>query len=418
MVSTLASRPARAPPDGRVTALIDSGAMKPRAMIVEQAVAVPMGDGTVLRTDLWRPADERPVPVILVRTPYGRRSHVFSAFLDPLHAATRGYATVIQDVRGRGDSEGAFEPFVERGGRRRGRDRLARRAAVVRRARRDDRHVVLRRDPVAGRDGGRRRAAGDRADRLLGRLRGRLVAAQRRARARLPVDLDGDQHGARGRALERRAGARLRRPRRPAGDRAVERPVVGRRDARGVLGRALGGAAARVGARAGASGRRLVRRLRRGDAADLRARRARARPPDRRPLGPSAHAPADRRRARPRLGRRRGELGPAGHPAALLRRGAGRARASAAARDDLRAGRETVGVARRLAAARGSGGRGSHSGGGDADLRPRRPDAVPRRPRAADGGARPRLRPARPAAAACARRRRRCCRSAPRPPAR
>lgn len=81
-------------------------------MIVEQAVAVPMADGTVLRADLWRPADDRPVPAIVMRTPYLRHSHAFTAFLDPLDAGTRGYAVVIQDVRGRGDSEGSFEPFV------------------------------------------------------------------------------------------------------------------------------------------------------------------------------------------------------------------------------------------------------------------------------------------------------------------
>ncbi|ADB53202.1 CocE/NonD family hydrolase [Conexibacter woesei] len=86
--------------------------MRPPAVTVEQGVAVPLPDGTVLRADVWRPAAGERVPAILMRTPYLRHTHAFSAFLDPLDAAARGYATVIQDVRGRGDSEGAFEPFV------------------------------------------------------------------------------------------------------------------------------------------------------------------------------------------------------------------------------------------------------------------------------------------------------------------
>jgi uncharacterized protein len=86
------------------------------SLAVEQGVAVPLPDGTVLRADVWRPtgagAGAPPVPAILMRTPYGRRGHVITAYGDPLAAAARGYATVIQDVRGRGDSGGAFEPFV------------------------------------------------------------------------------------------------------------------------------------------------------------------------------------------------------------------------------------------------------------------------------------------------------------------
>jgi len=47
-----------------------------------------------------------PVPVLLERTPYGRGSPRFEGFA---RAAVRaGYAFVIQDVRGRGDSEGHF----------------------------------------------------------------------------------------------------------------------------------------------------------------------------------------------------------------------------------------------------------------------------------------------------------------------
>jgi len=37
-------------------------------------VPVPMRDGTALITDLWLPEADGPVPVLLVRSPYGKRA--------------------------------------------------------------------------------------------------------------------------------------------------------------------------------------------------------------------------------------------------------------------------------------------------------------------------------------------------------
>ena len=74
---------------------------------------MPLRDGVVTRADVFRPAAAATAPAILMRTPYLRRTHVLTAFLDPLAAAERGYCTVLQDVRGRGGSEGRFEPFVD-----------------------------------------------------------------------------------------------------------------------------------------------------------------------------------------------------------------------------------------------------------------------------------------------------------------
>jgi putative CocE/NonD family hydrolase len=74
-----------------------------------------MRDGVVLRADVYRPADESagPWPVLLERTPYDKRYYLTSGMpLDPLRAAERGYAVVIQDVRGRFASEGDFYSFV------------------------------------------------------------------------------------------------------------------------------------------------------------------------------------------------------------------------------------------------------------------------------------------------------------------
>jgi len=63
-------------------------------------------EGIELATDVYHPAKE-PAPVILIRTPYGRKGHDFigEAF------AARGYAVAIQDVRGKYDSSGEHEPF-------------------------------------------------------------------------------------------------------------------------------------------------------------------------------------------------------------------------------------------------------------------------------------------------------------------
>jgi putative CocE/NonD family hydrolase len=74
---------------------------------VERKVRVPMRDGVVLIADVYRPKEEGKYPVILQRTPYGR-GNAFEAN----YYAERGYVFVAQDVRGKFDSQGVFEPFV------------------------------------------------------------------------------------------------------------------------------------------------------------------------------------------------------------------------------------------------------------------------------------------------------------------
>ena len=70
---------------------------------------VPMADGVRLATDVALPSP-RPsgrIPAVLVRTCYGRRDNRDLW----LKYAKRGYAVVVQDVRGRYDSEGEWLPF-------------------------------------------------------------------------------------------------------------------------------------------------------------------------------------------------------------------------------------------------------------------------------------------------------------------
>jgi putative CocE/NonD family hydrolase len=80
-------------------------------VLLFRGVRATMRDGTVLVSDIYYPGSARqavtdPVPVLLERTPYDRTAPRFSSFARA--AASRGYAFVIQDVRGRGESEGRF----------------------------------------------------------------------------------------------------------------------------------------------------------------------------------------------------------------------------------------------------------------------------------------------------------------------
>lgn len=79
---------------------------------IEREVAIPMRDGIVLRAEVWRPSGDGRAPTLLVRTPYLKEQAAPSALVDPRLATARGYVVVLQDVRGRGTSEGIFSPFV------------------------------------------------------------------------------------------------------------------------------------------------------------------------------------------------------------------------------------------------------------------------------------------------------------------
>ncbi|HZO82553.1 MAG TPA: CocE/NonD family hydrolase [Candidatus Binataceae bacterium] len=84
-------------------------------VVVERDVMVAMRDGTRLATDIYRPALEGApapgrFPVLIERTPYDKatpRFVVHSRFF-----AEHGYVVLIQDVRGRGGSEGDWYPFA------------------------------------------------------------------------------------------------------------------------------------------------------------------------------------------------------------------------------------------------------------------------------------------------------------------
>ena len=80
---------------------------------VERGVPVRMRDGVMLRADVLRPAAAGRFPTLVYRTPYDRRRSEENEVVRA--ALARGYAVVLQDVRGRYGSEGDFVPYVHEG---------------------------------------------------------------------------------------------------------------------------------------------------------------------------------------------------------------------------------------------------------------------------------------------------------------
>lgn len=77
-----------------------------------KTVQIPMRDGIKLATDLYFPAsDNAPYPVIVMRSPYNKEN--LKAYGD--YFSGEGYVLAVQDVRGRFESEGDWEPFIREG---------------------------------------------------------------------------------------------------------------------------------------------------------------------------------------------------------------------------------------------------------------------------------------------------------------
>jgi putative CocE/NonD family hydrolase len=76
-----------------------------------------MRDGVILYADVYRPMQPGRYPVIVGRTPYSTERHATPVYQyphgyeAPLFFARRGYVFVYQDIRGRHESEGKWEPF-------------------------------------------------------------------------------------------------------------------------------------------------------------------------------------------------------------------------------------------------------------------------------------------------------------------
>ena len=88
-------------------------AATPSGPFVERDVPVSMRDGVRLRADVFRPAREGRYPTLVYRTPYDRTRNEENEVV--AQALSRGYAVVLEDVRGRYGSDGVFTPYVNEG---------------------------------------------------------------------------------------------------------------------------------------------------------------------------------------------------------------------------------------------------------------------------------------------------------------
>jgi uncharacterized protein len=82
---------------------------------LERAQQFTLPDGVVLVSDHYYPPGPGPHPTLLMRQPYGRDIASTVVYAHPVWFAAHGYNVVIQDVRGRGDSQGEFYPFRNEG---------------------------------------------------------------------------------------------------------------------------------------------------------------------------------------------------------------------------------------------------------------------------------------------------------------
>lgn len=79
------------------------------AVEVRTNVRIPMGDGVDLSANIFLPESKGEFPVILMRSPYGKGDDKFG---EGLHYAGDNYVYVSQDCRGKGQSDGDWDPFA------------------------------------------------------------------------------------------------------------------------------------------------------------------------------------------------------------------------------------------------------------------------------------------------------------------
>lgn len=78
---------------------------------IQLDLKIPMRDGVNLYGALYRPTEGNKFPTLLLRTPYSTQHPRYVPWA--LRFAQSGYAVVMQDVRGRYDSEGEWHPYVD-----------------------------------------------------------------------------------------------------------------------------------------------------------------------------------------------------------------------------------------------------------------------------------------------------------------
>ena len=76
--------------------------------VTRETASFTLPDGVRLDADVWRPGGVGPWPVLLMRQPYGRDDREHGRVCASGLVRGTGYIVVIQDVRGRGTSTGAW----------------------------------------------------------------------------------------------------------------------------------------------------------------------------------------------------------------------------------------------------------------------------------------------------------------------
>ena len=85
----------------------------PAPIAPHQEVFAPMRDGVKLAANVFLPDGPGPWPVILERTPYLKDGRLMSFMGGVKRYTDHGYAFVLQDVRGKGHSEGFYTAFAD-----------------------------------------------------------------------------------------------------------------------------------------------------------------------------------------------------------------------------------------------------------------------------------------------------------------
>ncbi|MGB5594711.1 MAG: CocE/NonD family hydrolase [Crocosphaera sp.] len=80
--------------------------------VKQETLSLITRDGIRLDADIYRPHSNESFPILLMRQPYGKKIASTVVYAHPIWYASQGYIVVIQDVRGRGTSQGKFELFT------------------------------------------------------------------------------------------------------------------------------------------------------------------------------------------------------------------------------------------------------------------------------------------------------------------
>ena len=90
----------------------EDAAPDPALVRFQWGVRIPMRDGVHLNATAYIPAKQKsPAPCVFTLTPYIAQSYHDRG----MYFAANGYPFFTVDVRGRGNSEGTFRPFIQEG---------------------------------------------------------------------------------------------------------------------------------------------------------------------------------------------------------------------------------------------------------------------------------------------------------------